>query len=210
LVESGWEFPALIHALRAGAPAAALRDRRAWREAAAALCAGAGVTAEALGAAVNRARDRWFARDPHDWLAHHTFYPGVLARVEALAGSPVHAVVVTTKAERFVRALLGARSAALGALPIVGREPGRPAPKAEILARLGAERGLAEGAGLWFVEDLLETLDLVRAAPTLPRARLFLATWGYNTLEDRAAAGLRPDVTPLSLPRFAGPFGAWR
>jgi len=169
------------------------------------------VTAEALGHAVNAARDTWFARDPDDWVAHHAFYPGVVERVTAVvAAGGVHVVVVTTKAERFTRALLGSRSERLATLPVVGREPGRAVRKPETLGRLAAEHGLVDGAGLWFVEDLLETLDAAHAERALARAGLFLAAWGYNTLEDRAGSSLRPDVTLLSLARFAGPFAGWR
>lgn len=210
LVESGWEFPVLIHALRSGAPEEALGDRRAWGATALRLVAEAGVAPAALGRALNRVRDEWFARDPDGWLGLHRFYPGVVERVEAALDGGVGVAIVTTKAERFVRALLASRSARLAAVAIIGREPARAVPKVESLRRLIAAHGLpADGAGLWFVEDLLETLEAMRAEPALDGVRLFLAAWGYTTLEQRAAVGLRAGIALLSPGRFAAPFATW-
>jgi phosphoglycolate phosphatase-like HAD superfamily hydrolase len=210
LVESGWEMPVLLHAVVAGEPAAGLVDRAAWLATARRLLDDAGLAPETLGRALNRVRDEWFARDPGDWVRHNVFYPGVVARLVGIvaAGTPV--AIVTTKAERFARTLLAAQDARLGTLPVVGREPGRTVPKPESLARLAAAHGLQGAAeGLWFVEDLLETLETVHATPALAAARLFLADWGYNTLEQRASLGWGRHVRLLSLEAWAGPFSAW-
>ena len=210
LVESGWEMPVLLHAVASGEPASALVDRAAWLATARRLLAAAGLAADTLGHALNRVRDAWFAREPEDWVRHNAFYPGIAARLLAAleAGTPV--AVVTTKAERFARALLAAAHPRLGALPVVGREPGRTVPKAETLARLAVAHALQPSAqGLWFVEDLLETLEAVHATPAVAGARLFLADWGYNTLEQRASVGWNPNVRLLSLAGWASPFAAW-
>ncbi len=210
LIESGWEMPVLYHVLAAGVPDAALPDRGAWLATAHRVLGEAGVDAGTLGGALNTVRDEWFARDPAGWLAHHAFYPGVASRVESLLAGSTRVVVVTTKAERFVRALLAAQRPALARLPIIGREPARAVPKADSLRRLVAAHALpAGGAGLWFVEDMLETLETVRRTPDLDGARLFLAAWGYNTLEDRAAAALRSRMAVLSLAGFTGDWTAW-
>jgi phosphoglycolate phosphatase-like HAD superfamily hydrolase len=210
LVESGWEMPVLLHAIVAGEPESALVDRAAWLPTARRLLDAARLAPETIGHALNRVRDEWFTRDPDDWVRHNTFYPGIVARlVQILAdGTPI--AIVTTKAERFARALLAAQDARLDGVPIIGREPGGTIPKPESLARLAAAHRLQLGAqGLWFVEDLLETLDAVRAAPALAAARLFLADWGYNTLEQRASVGWRPHVRLLSPAVWAAPFSAW-
>jgi phosphoglycolate phosphatase-like HAD superfamily hydrolase len=210
LIEGGWEMPLLLHALVTGVDASGVADRRAWVETARTLLAQTGASAEALGRTLNRVRDDWFAADPGTWIAHHVMYPGVCERIEAALDDGVRVVIVTTKAERFARALLAARSARLGALPIVGREPSRAVPKLETLTRLAHEHGLGDGDGLWFVEDLLETLDGVHRAPGLANARLFLAAWGYNTVEDRAGVDLTPHITLLSRTRFTASFSEWR
>ena len=210
LVESGWEMPVLLHAVVAGETAAGLVDRTAWLATARRLLGAGGLAPETLGQALNGVRDAWFARDPDDWIRHNVFYPGVVARLLDVLASGTPVAVITTKAERFARALLASQDARLGALPIVGREPGRVIPKPESLARLAAAHRLQAGAeGLWFVEDLLETLDAVHATPSLAAARLFLADWGYNTLEQRASVGWRRHVRLLSLGAWTAPFAAW-
>ena len=210
LVESGWEMPLLVHALLAGVGEGALANRHVWLTTAKGLMDGAGVSAEALGRALNHVRDEWFARDPDGWLAHHRFYPGVVTRLASLPGEGPRVVIVTTKAERFVRALLAAQDPRLTALEVVGREPGAPVPKPVTLRRLGDKYGVpADGTGLSFVEDMLETLQATAARPELAGARLFLADWGYNTPEDRASLSGPGRVRLLSLAHFAGPLDAW-
>lgn len=211
LVESGWEMPLLLHALVAGVPEVERVDRQAWRATARKLLDGAPVDAGGLGRALNAARDAWFAADPKGWLGHHAFYPGVCARVVQALDAGVHVAIVTTKAERFARALLAAQDPRLASVPIIGREPDRTVPKPESLLRLGRDHGLpADASGLWFVEDMLETLELVRATPGLDGARLFLAGWGYNTLEHRAIAGSDGRIVLLSLRDIVAPFPDWR
>jgi phosphoglycolate phosphatase-like HAD superfamily hydrolase len=209
LIESGWEMPLLVHALLAGVDPLALKDRHGWLEAAPGLVKSGGVTAEALGRALNRVRDEWFARDAPDWLAHHHFYPGVAARLVALLEGPSQVVIVTTKTERFARALLIAADPRLAAITVIGREPGQPVPKPTILRRLADGKGLgAAAAGLWFVVDMLETLEATAARADVAGVRLFLADWGYNTPADRARTG-GGRIALLSLVQFAAPFDAW-
>ena len=208
LIESGWEMPLLVHALLAGVDARALKDRHGWLKAAPGLMKGGGVTAEALGRALNRVRDEWFARDAPGWLAHHHFYPGVAPRLVALLEGPAQVVIVTTKTERFARALLTGADSRLAAISVIGREPGQPVPKPTILRRLADGKGLgADATGVWFVEDMLETLEATAARADVAGVRLFLADWGYNTPVDRARTVGR--IALLSLAQFAAPFDAW-
>jgi phosphoglycolate phosphatase-like HAD superfamily hydrolase len=208
LIESGWEMPLLVHALLTGVDDRALHDRHAWLAAAPAWLEAGGVSAGTLGRALNRVRDEWFARDAADWLAHHRFYPGVPGRLVALLEGPTRAVIVTTKTERFARALLAGADARLSALTVIGREPGQPVPKPTILRRLADHQGLGPDAtGIWFVEDLLETLEATAARPDVSGVRLFLADWGYNFPADRARAGGR--ISVLSLQQFAAPLERW-
>ena len=119
-------------------------------------------------------------------------------------------MIVTTKAERFVRALLTSADPRLAAMTVIGREPGKPVPKPDILRRLADRAALGpDAAGLWFVEDMLETLDTTAQRPDLAGARLFLADWGYNTPEDRARVGREGRIRLLSLDRFAAPLETW-
>jgi phosphoglycolate phosphatase-like HAD superfamily hydrolase len=209
LVEGGWEMPLLLHALVAGVDDTAVSSRRAWVETATKLLAQTRSSPETLGQTLNRVRDDWFTADPAGWVAHHVMYPGVPARIERALDEGVRVVIVTTKAERFARALLAAQSRRLGALPVVGRDPSRVIPKLQTLAQLAGEHDLRDGAGLWFVEDLLETLEAVSGASGLAAVRLFLADWGYNTLDDRARAAGIPHIALLPLDRFVASFSEW-
>src|SRR5207244_1553510 len=123
----------------------------------------------------------------------------------------VISVIVTTKAERFTRALLGARSERLAKIAIMGWDGDQIVPKAGCLRRLVTAHSLpSDGTGLWFVEDMLETLEKIEhAPPPLAGARLFLADWGYNTpaLRDRARGSARIRVVDRT--RFVGPFADW-
>jgi len=210
LIESGWEMPLMVHALLAGVGDDALKDRAAWLQAAPGLMKPSGVSAETLGRALNKVRDDWFARDPASWVALHRFYPGVPAAMAALLGGPTEVVIVTTKAERFARALLASADPRLAPVTVIGREPGKPVPKPDILRRLADRAGLgADAVGLWFVEDMLETLESTAERPELAGVRLFLCDWGYNVAADRAHAARHRRIRVLSLAQFAGPLDAW-
>ena len=210
LIESGWEMPLMVHALLADVGDDALKDRHAWLAAAPGLMKAAGVSAETLGRALNQVRDDWFARDPGSWLAHHRFYPGVAALMVSLLAGPTRVVIVTTKTERFARQLLVQADARLAAVTVIGREPGKPVPKPDILRRLADERGLGpSAAGLWFVEDMLETLEATARRADLADARLFLCDWGYNTPADRARVAAGGRIALLPLARFAAPLDTW-
>jgi phosphoglycolate phosphatase-like HAD superfamily hydrolase len=211
LMESGWEMPLLVHALLAGVDASALASRHGWLEAAPALLKEAGVSPEALGRTLNRVRDDWFARDAAGWLAHHRFYPGVPARLVSLLDTPTRVVIVTTKTERFARSLLAGADPRLSAVTVIGREPGQPVPKPVILRRLADAQGLDPGTGgLWFVEDMLETLEATAERDDLAGVRLFLADWGYNTPADRAhVTATAGRIALLSLARFVAPLETW-
>jgi phosphoglycolate phosphatase-like HAD superfamily hydrolase len=210
LIESGWEMPLMVHALLAGVGEDALKSREAWLHTAPGLMQSAGVSDKALGSALNKVRDDWFARDAASWVALHKFYPGVPAAIAALLGGPTEVVIVTTKAERFARALLTAADPRLAPVTVIGREPGKPVPKPDILRRLADRAGLgADAEGLWFVEDMLETLESTAERKELAGIRLFLCDWGYNMPEDRAHAGRHRRIRLLSLPTFAAPLASW-
>lgn len=208
LIESGWEFPLLIHALLLGRPGTESADRPRWLALAQTLLAKSHLTPQVLGDALNQVRDEWFERDPEGWLRLHRFYPGVIERLERARDDGIEVVIVTTKASRFARSLLASQSPRLGEIRIIGREPGRATSKQDILRRCITQRAMPEdGRGLWFVEDMLETLEHVGAA--LTGARLFLAAWGYNTLQQRALVSLQRRVTLLSLGDFARDLRLW-
>jgi hypothetical protein len=134
----------------------------------------------------------------------------VAARLVSLLNGPTQAVIVTTKTERFARALLVSADSRLSAMSVIGREPGQPVPKPAILRRLADTHRLgADATGIWFVEDMLETLETTAKRADVSGVRLFLADWGYNTPADRAHVAAGGRITLLSLQRFAAPLESW-
>jgi phosphoglycolate phosphatase-like HAD superfamily hydrolase len=200
LVETGWEMTAVVHALRAGAAPAALE--KDWRPDA--WLADLGATREAATAALDRVRDEWIAADEHGWLESHRFYPGVIERLRGLADGSVAVYVVTTKEGRFARQLLRRQGIELPEGHVYGKEARRP--KRVILVELAGD---CDAGRVWFVEDRLTTLQDAKTEPTLARAGLFLAAWGYNTPEDREAARRDDRIVLLALERFGQDFAAW-
>lgn len=144
-----------------------------------------------------QARDEWLRRDEAGWLAAHEFYPGVVEAVRS-AQERADVVVITTKQERFARALLESRGVRLAEDRLYGLERGRS--KTAILGDLMARSGPA--ARFHFVEDRAETLRQVLAEPALAGVRLFYAAWGYGTPADLAWARREPRVRVWSLDEF--------
>ena len=203
VVESGWEMPLVIHAVLTGAAGPALL--RDWR--AEAWLRQLGVPRETIAAELDRVRDEWIAADEPGWLDRHRFYPGVIERVRRVAGGPTRVAVVTTKEGRFALKLLERQGVRLDPEHVVGKEARRP--KREILQDLVARHAAGDAARLWFVEDRLKTLEDAARDPALDGAGLFLAEWGYNTPEERAAARRDGRTRLLSLARFRLDFAAW-
>ncbi|MBI4629988.1 MAG: HAD family hydrolase [Candidatus Rokubacteria bacterium] len=203
LVESGWEMPLVIHAVLTGAVEPELLSD--WRPEA--WLRELGVPRETIAATLDRVRDDWIAADEPGWLDHHRFYPGVIERLRGLAGGPTRVVVVTTKEGRFALTLLARQGVELAAEDVVGKEARRP--KREILRELLARNAAGDATRLWFVEDRLRTLEDVRRDPALDGVKLFLAEWGYNTPEERAAVRRDARIVPLSLAQFGQDFAWW-
>ena len=129
LIESGWEMPLMVHALLAGVEARALEESPRLAGGGPAAHEDRRGTAEMLGRALNRVRDDWFARDARRLARPSPLLPGRPCPPGALLDGPTRVVIVTTKTERFARALLIGADPRLSAVSVVGREPGQPVPK---------------------------------------------------------------------------------
>jgi FMN phosphatase YigB (HAD superfamily) len=143
-----------------------------------------------------RARDEWIRRDLAGWLGSHDFYPGVTAAVHR-ARELLDVYVLTTKQERFARALLESQGVYLPEDRLYGLERGRS--KEDILDELGRGEGCSE---VHFVEDRAETLRRVLAVPSLSAVRLYYAAWGYGTPADLVWAQAEPRVRVWGLAEF--------
>ena len=155
-----------------------------------------GTDRQAMIACFGAARDSWLNEDTDAWLASHRFYPGTLAALRQ-AAEHCDIVILTTKQERFVQALLGAQGVTLPHDRVYGLDRG--AKKTVILKDLLTRDAARE---VHFVEDRAATLRGVVATPALESVRLYYASWGYGTSDDLAWAAAEARVTVWALRDF--------
>jgi hypothetical protein len=201
LIATGWEMPMLIRALLTGYT----EDQMAqdWEGLSHQLIQQEGLSATRLAAEVDGVRDRWIIANPESWLAEQVLYPGVAERIPVWLNS-AQVVIISTKEGRFIRQLLQQQGINLSNLQILGKEVKQP--KHEILRKLKAQ---SQDAIFWFVEDRLQTLQVVEKQADLQDVKLFLAKWGYNTSAERASIANDPNIHSLSLEQFCQNFEDW-
>jgi phosphoglycolate phosphatase-like HAD superfamily hydrolase len=196
-VETGWEMPVLIHALRSGfAESEILAD---WSNISVELLQHDNTSPQTVGAVVDAIRDRAIQTDLVNWLALHRFYPGVLDRLKTVENF----VIISTKEGRFIQQLLSDAGIILKSDRIFGKEQKRP--KYEILRELKRHY-----RSIWFVEDRLPTLEKVKQQSDLADVELFLANWGYNLPAERDRAAASDRIQLIGLEHFTAPFVAWQ
>ena len=186
VILSGWEMPLLVRAIILERPEAAiLANWAAVRDEVAASSPRHGdALIGFLKTALDQVRRDWIAGDRRGWLGLNVPYCG-LDEVRRLVAEPERAVVVTTKEGEFTRLVLDDWQVRMA--DVQGKETG--SHKCDNLRALIAAYQTAHGRRprLAFVEDRLETLEHVTTHPDLEDVSLFLAAWGYNTPETRAA-----------------------
>jgi len=196
VIETGWEMPLLLRSLMLGRPEAELSQH--WPELAPKLLATEGYDQQTLAATLDRCRDDWIGADLADWLAHHAFFPGVVACLKQWLASPLPTVIITTKEKRFVQQLLQKQGIHPGQIEIWGKEVKQP--KHQTLRQLlPRQRGKEP---IWFVEDRLKTLQSIQPYRDLTQVQLYLADWGYNTAAERGIARRDPHIQILSRQQF--------
>jgi len=206
VVETGWEMPVVLRSLLTGTTEAEILDN--WAAIAQTEIAKDGLTPAELSAAVDGIRDQWIATDLSDWLSQHRFYPGIIEQLRTVLISDTSIVIITTKEGRFVRQLLQQQGLDLADSQIFGKEVRQP--KAQTLRDLMQKFGnQTNPLSIWFIEDRLKTLQVVKTQPDLMPIKLFLADWGYNTEPERETARQDERITLLSLEQFAQGFAAW-
>ncbi|MGG6293586.1 HAD family hydrolase [Leptolyngbya sp. AN02str] len=208
VVETGWEMPLVLHALLAGISEAEILQH--WSALSKELVAKEGLSAAALGQAVDGLRDEWISQDVESWLALHRLYPGVGDRLKQILASDVYPIIISTKEGRFIRELLQGQGVDFPRDRIIGKEVKQPKPQTlrDLKQQFGQQA--AKFPTIWFVEDRLKTLQGVAAQPDLEDVQLFLADWGYNTESDRTQAQTEPRMTLISLVQFGQPYTAWK
>lgn len=203
VIETGWEMPLLLRALVKGISKTDIFEN--WSSLVAWLLKQEGLNWEEMARLLDAKRDRWLEQDETDWLAHHQFYPGVIKRLQSILEQqrlPIY--IITTKEGRFADKLLAQQGLNFPSDAIVGKE--KQQPKTETLKKL---RQTQHNCSIWFVEDRLATLLEVQKSPCLQTVRLFLAAWGYNTMQSQQAAIANPNIKLLSLDQFNQNFSQW-
>ncbi|GIL54086.1 hypothetical protein Vafri_9641 [Volvox africanus] len=163
-----------------------------------------GESADELTQIFEAVRNDWMNSRTESWMALQVPYAGV---VEALGATRSPIYIASSKAAHRVSALSSA---------VLGLDLPSDSPKL-FASLLPPEEKKVEALGviaqqpccsspetrLHFVDDRLDTLLAVREVPELAaRWNLYLADWGYNTAEERAAAAREPGIKLLGLGEF--------
>ncbi|AFW93966.1 MULTISPECIES: HAD family hydrolase [Nostocales] len=204
VIETGWEMPVLIKALIEGFSDDQILQ--SWTNITPQILAADNLEAKAVSTKLDHLRDEWIQTDLNGWLSLHRFYPGVIERLKITLKSERQLYIVTTKEGRFVKELLQQEGVNLPPENIFGKEVKRP--KYETLREL-IKKANIQNVSLWFVEDRLKTLQLVKQQSDLDHVKLFLADWGYNTQPEREAGKNDPRIQLISLSHFAHDFSTW-
>jgi phosphoglycolate phosphatase-like HAD superfamily hydrolase len=204
VIETGWEMPVLIKALVAGIDDEKILQE--WASIAQQILLEDKLQAKEIATKLDNLRDEWIATDLDGWLSLHRFYPGVVEKIKAALTCQVKLYIVTTKEGRFVQQLLQQQGVTLSKEAIFGKEVKRP--KYEILREL-IQAAQDKAVSLWFVEDRIKTLELVKQQSDLENVKLFLADWGYNTQPERNAAENDSRIQLISLSQFGQDFDHW-
>ncbi|MBE9030685.1 HAD family hydrolase [filamentous cyanobacterium LEGE 11480] len=196
IVETGWEMPVIIHALRSGfSEAEILQD---WANISIELLQQQQLSPQTVGAVVDQVRDQAIQHRLSNWLGQHRFYPGVIDRLQQVENF----VIISTKEGRFIQQLLADAGIAIQPKQLFGKEQKRP--KYEILRELKHQY-----QSIWFIEDRCKTLHKVMQQDDLNDVVLFLADWGYNLAEERDQANTSDRLHLIGLEQFAAPFEHW-
>ena len=208
VIMTGWEMPLLLRAIGRGrSDSDIFRDWAAVRdEEVASGPRSRDELVRLLTKTLDEVRREWIAADRAGWIARNTPY-GRLEELRRLTGEPERAVLVTTKEGEFARLILDDWRVRLA--DIQGKEAGTH--KCDNLRALISDYTTTQGRRprLWFVEDRFETLQHVTAHPDLEDVGLYLAAWGYNTPQTRAAAKASDRVRLLELDQFRHGLAAW-
>lgn len=204
VIETGWEMPILLRSLVLGYSVSQIEEN--WLEICSQIIQQETLDKKYLMEQLDGVRDNWIETDLENWLKLHRFYPGILERLAQIIDSSTQLYIVTTKEGRFVKQLLQQQGLEIPEKNIFGKEVKQP--KYETLRHLLRENS-AQSDQLWFVEDLLKTLQTVHQQPDLTEVKLFLADWGYNLPKTRNLIQEDTTIYLLSLEKLSQDFSNW-
>jgi phosphoglycolate phosphatase-like HAD superfamily hydrolase len=142
-------------------------------------------------------RDRWIEKNLQQWITMNPLFPGIAEKLQALNTNGLW-YIITTKQERFVKQILHAHNLELANERIYGLD--RNMNKVAVLRQL---LNTHPDQSIYFLEDRLPTLQTVMQHQDLAAIKLFLASWGYNTDQDRNAVANSP-ITLINIEQFPG------
>ena len=204
VIETGWEMPVLIKALIEEIPEEKIYQE--WQSVSQQIVQYNNLHSQDIAKKLDSIRDEWIKTDLDGWLSLNRFYPGTIEKIRLTLSSPVKLYIITTKEGRFVKQLLQKSGIHFEPEAIFGKEAKRP--KYEILRELIKKHDVS-GESVWFVEDRLKTLQVVKKQADLNNVKLFLGAWGYNTAPEREAAKNDERIKLLSLAQFSQDFCVW-
>lgn len=204
VIETGWEMPILLRALVLQYEQDNIESN--WHNVCSEIVTKENLNKQQVMSALDGVRDHWIQTDLDNWLALHEFYPGVLEKLGKLLDSSTLLYIVTTKEGRFVKQLLKQQNLSFPEDHIFGKEVKQP--KFDTLRQI-LKINQETPNNLWFIEDLLKTLNKVKSQEYLTEVNLFLADWGYNTIKSHELVKQDSTINLLSLDTFSQDFSEW-
>ncbi|EAM51930.1 conserved hypothetical protein [Crocosphaera watsonii WH 8501] len=204
VIETGWEMPILLRALVLQYEQDNIESN--WHNVCSEIVTKENLNKQQVMSALDGVRDHWIQTDLDNWLALHEFYPGVLEKLGKLLDSSTLLYIVTTKEGRFVKQLLKKQNLSFPEDHIFGKEVKQP--KFDTLRQI-LKINQETPNNLWFIEDLLKTLNKVKSQEYLTEVNLFLADWGYNTIKSHELVKQDSTINLLSLYTFSQDFSEW-
>lgn len=207
VVETGWEMPVLLRSLLLGSTDKEIIND--WQAIARQRIEVEALNQKVFAQAVDGVRDDWIQADMEDWLAQHSFYPGVTERLQRLLANNIEMFIISTKEGRFIQHLLKQHQVDMPQNRIYGKEVRQP--KHETLRQITRKFVTDQGRSptVYFVEDRLKTLYSVDSQTDLDHVNLYLADWGYNTEDERTNADQHSRIRLVSLETFAHDHDFW-
>lgn len=148
-------------------------------------------------------RDEMIRRDLSSWVSLNEIYSHVSEVFSSKLPSDSPFIIITTKQERYVRAILESKSLCCPKKEDIYDLENPYGSKAKVLEALISKSLLPSSSCsplcIHFVEDRYETLLTIQHTPSLlpENVKLYLADWGYNTKEQIAEARSNPRITVI-------------
>lgn len=156
-------------------------------------------------------RDFLIENDLRAWIKLNPIYPSVINVLSNISPKALDYDIVTTKNARFVKAILESNqilppiSSRLYDLERLTSGEKPFGNKMNVLKSISNDYSINNNNKLpkiHFIEDRYETLLSVASNNDLNHVELYLADWGYNTLEQRKEAEVHPRIKIINSNNF--------